>query len=204
MRKYIKFFIVLFLISSGALICRGFVFAESGSENHVDHDEHEDHDEQGDHEKHDEHDEHEEHEEHNEHEEQGDHGEHEDHEEESPFGAGKAILEVKDNGRLFKLSHIAIETLSIESTVVSNVSTGKSIELPTSSLVYYQEKIGVFKKRESWFELVEVKVITKGKFTSIVKIYDVKKTWEIVSKGAALLRIAHLQASGQGGSGHAH
>lgn len=127
---------------------------------------------------------------------------HDDHGEEK-FGKGKAILEVKKEGKLFKLAAGAIKTLKIESIKLDS-DTNNTYEVPASSVVDFQDEIGVYKRKGNWFELVDIKIINMGKYSSRIQSKNLSKGDEIISKGVALLRVAHLEASGQGGKGHVH
>ena len=130
------------------------------------------------------------------------HGEHDDHAD-SKFGEGKAITEVKGEGKRFKLADTAIKTLGLKSIKLEPWKNGV-FEVPTSSVVDFQDEIGIFKRQGDWFELVEVSVVQRGKFGAKIKTNKLVAGDEIVNEGVALLRIAHLEASGQGGQGHVH
>lgn len=127
------------------------------------------------------------------------HGEHES----AKFGKGKAILEVKNDGRYFRLAETAIKTLGLKSVKIKS-NGGGSFEVPSSSVVDFQDEIGIFKRKGDWFELVEIKIVERGKFAAKVTAKELSSGDEIVNEGVALLRVAHLEATGQGGQGHVH
>jgi len=140
-------------------------------------------------------------------------GNHEDHDEEDEeshedhgrvfFGEGKAMVEVKEEGKHFRLSKGAINTIKLQSIKLDSPSKG-IFEVPASSIVDFQDKIGIYKQNGDWFELVEVSLIQRDKHSAQINSNGISVSDYIVNRGAALLRIAHLQASGPGGQGHAH
>lgn len=135
-------------------------------------------------------------------EEEGGHADHDEHEV-SKFGAGKAILEVNGEGKRFRLAKGAIKTMELKSVKLESPSNGV-YEVPASSVVDFQDEIGVYKRNGDWFELVEIKVVQRGKYAAKIKTKELSAGDEIVNTGVALLRVAHLEASGQGGKGHVH
>ena len=144
------------------------------------------------------------------HEEQGDHKNSEEEHvhgeaehEESSFGEGKGILEVKKGGKKFKLAENVIKTLNIQSVKIGPLSEG-AIDVPATTVVDFQDEFGVYLQKGRWFELIEVKVLRRNKKTVTIVSKELAEADEIVNEGLALLRVAHLQASGQGGKGHAH
>lgn len=172
----------------------GSVFAVEGDDHHEDH-EHES-DQKSEHED----GEHEEHEEVG-HEDHGDHEEHGEHEE--AFGEGKAVTAVKGDGQFFKLSELALTTLEIKTGELDQIK-GNQFEIPSGALVRFQNERGVYRVSEGWFELVKVKVISEHKAGIVVESSKLAGSDKIAVGGVPLLRVAHLQASGQGGKGHAH
>ena len=112
------------------------------------------------------------------------------------FGKGKAIEEIKKDGNLFKLSKKSVSALGIQSIKVK-VKDNNIYEVPTSSIVYFQDQVGVYKATGRWFELYKVKIILKEKNLTKISAKGLSHGDEIVFKGVALLRIANLQASRQ-------
>lgn len=155
---------------------------ENKSSRHEDHEGHDDH-------------EHAEEEPHG-HSSHGDHGG-------SKFGKGKAIVEVQGEGKRFQLAKGAIKTMGLKSIKLDSSSQGV-YEVPASSVVDFQNEIGIYKRQGDWFELIDVKVVQRGKYAAKIKASDLSAGDEIVNGGVALLRVAHLEASGQGGQGHVH
>ena len=130
------------------------------------------------------------------------HSGHDDHG--SPkFGKGKAIVEVKNDGKHFKLALGAIKTLKLQTIKLDSPTKG-TFEIPASAVVDFQDELGVYRRNGDWFEMVEIKVVHRGKYSAKIKSAKLKKSNQIVSQGVPLLRVAHLEASGQGGQGHVH
>jgi hypothetical protein len=71
-------------------------------------------------------------------------------------------------------------------------------------VVDFQNKLGVYKRKGDWFEMVTIQVVHRGKYSAQIKSSKLFKSDQIVSHGVPLLRVAHLEASGQGGQGHVH
>lgn len=132
---------------------------------------------------------------------------HSDHKEQDhkneKFGEGKGIIEVKDGGKKFRLSKEAMKTLKLE-TVRLDASSKGVYEVPSKSVVSYQEHNGVYRRQGLWFEMITVEIIKRGKHESQIKSNQLLQDDLVVSEGVGLLRIAHLEASGQGGKGHVH
>ena len=128
------------------------------------------------------------------------HGEHGD----EGFGEGKAITEVRNEGESFKLADEAQSLLGLGyNTIKKSVSNNVYI-VPTKSIIYFNDEKGIFVKNNGWFKLVDVKLVKKDSKWSQVRSRDLSLGQKIVVSGTGLLRVAHLQASGQGGQGHAH
>lgn len=119
------------------------------------------------------------------------------------FGTGKAITEVFNEGEKFKLSADSEALLKIKTTPLSSRDSNSYV-VKNAAIVRYQGKIGVFIKRDGWFQLIELKTAKKVKATWIIKGTQFKSSDAVVIGGIPLLRVAHLQASGQGGQGHVH
>ncbi len=141
-----------------------------------------------------------------------DHGEEKDghgHEEESSkFGPGKAILGVKNEGQKFQLSPDSIQFLKIGFSKITRLPApgvaSQSFSIPSEALVSFQNKKGVFILEDGWIELVEVNVLRKDGSQTFVESKAIHNGDEVATKGVPFLRVAHLEASGQGGEGHAH
>lgn len=129
--------------------------------------------------------------------------EHEEHEGEK-FGPDKAILEVKKDGQQFKLSTAAEKTMGIKSQPPATTEQPYYYKVARSSLVEYQDKIGIYKEGHHWYELLEVTVVQTMDSEVVIYCKELKLSDKVAFLGVGLLRVAHLEASGQGGEGHAH
>lgn len=139
------------------------------------------------------------------------HGEHEDeHSDEhdeidgEKFGPDKAILEVKNQGQLFKLSITAEQVMEIKSLAVVATEKDGYFKVPQSSIVEYQDKVGVYRQQKQWYELLNVTITQANNNEVLIFSEALKTSDQVVVSGLGLLRVAHLEASGQGGKGHAH
>ncbi len=163
-------------------------------------------DEEHDHDEGEEHDDHDEDNEdkhgHDKHEKKGSHDHGDEHGEEA-FGEGKALTAVYNEGEKFKLSKESEKLLGIKTQPLESVS-GTVFRIPSEALVRYQGHLGVFVKQDEWFELIELKKVTHTKEYVAIESPKLRKGMQIAHSGVPLLRVAHLQASGQGGKGHAH
>lgn len=118
----------------------------------------------------------------------------------------KTILEIEKDGKKFKLSKKAIETLKVKYESCKTVGD-LELEVPKASLVRFERKMGVFLHVSDWFELIEVDLISQkdSQYTVKTKNFPINATaCEIVISGVPLLRVAQLEASGEGGQGHGH
>lgn len=120
------------------------------------------------------------------------------------FGEGKAIVEVQNEGESFKLAKEAQDLMGLKYSIVERGPTREGFAVPSEALVYFNDEKGVFVKNGQWFELVEVEIVRKGPSQTIVSSNHLSTGQKVVVAGTGLLRVAHLQASGQGGKGHAH
>ncbi len=140
------------------------------------------------------------------HEGHADHNEHSDHDDhgDEGFGEGKAIVDVKNEGESFKLADEAISLLGLEYGTIKKSVNKNVFIVPTKAIIYFKDEKGIFVKNSGWFKLVDVKLIKRNSNWSQVKSNSLSLREKIVVSGTGLLRVAHLQASGQGGQGHAH
>jgi len=140
------------------------------------------------------------------HDEHGDHGdehrgEHDEHGG-SKFGEGKTISDTREQDKAFQLSEKATSVLKIKTKFVRQ--SGRSLWIPEASFVEFQQHSAVYRLREGWYELVEVNPISRSGGGLLVSSKNLKKGQQVVISGVPLLHVAYLEASGQGGEGHAH
>lgn len=137
-----------------------------------------------------------------EHSEEGHGSEHE--EENSPnVGPEKAVTFASEKLGI-KLSDVATKNIGIE---VSKISQhGDYFSVPLSAFIFNKDKVGIYRKRDSLYKLIEVQLKKEGG-QSLIKPQnpsDLSPGEEIVINGVGLLRIAELQSFGASGHGHAH
>jgi|TARA_B100000749_G_scaffold280077_2_gene274683 hypothetical protein len=136
------------------------------------------------------------------HDDHGDEGGHDEHGA-SGIGPGKAIIEVANEGNRFKLSNESEDFLNIETTNIEPLGGGQ-YRIPKSIIVTYQDSKGIYIKSNGWFEIRNIKVLSTVNGHSIVSGNGIEANTLAASTGLGFLRAAHLQATGQGGKGHAH
>lgn len=103
----------------------------------------------------------------------------------------------------FEMSDKALKAFGVKTVLIEAPIKG-FFRLPLSSVLSYGEKKGVYKKLGKHFELIEVEVLMSSGGYIQFNSNQLKKSDVVVSHGVPLLRVAHLQATGQGGEGHAH
>lgn len=83
-------------------------------------------------------------------------------------------------------------------------SAGHEFLVPRQSLVFYEHAVGLYMKRDNWFNMLNVIVIKQKKNYIHIKAPLLRRRDFIVIKGVPLLRLAHLEAFGASGHGHGH
>jgi len=138
-------------------------------------------------------------------------GHEEGHEETSTkFGPGKAIIAVRNEGQSFQLSEESSRFLGLvfsRPTEIKNPQENKPqriFEIPLKALVSFQAEHGLFIREKAWIELIDVKVVKRFPDKIWVSGKELNSETEMAVQGTGFLRAAHLDASGQGGEGHAH
>lgn len=136
---------------------------------------------------------------HGDHEEKGSKEEEQDHgeeEEESTGGVGpNNAVTAADEHEGIKLSPKAMEFIGLKTEAYN----GQMI--PKASLVFYQDKVGIYRLRDGWFKLVPVTFSVSE--PSIPQSADLRPGDQIVVQGTGLLRVAELDAF-SGEVGHSH
>jgi hypothetical protein len=94
-----------------------------------------------------------------------------------------------------RLSEKALETLEVALAPVRSVD---GIEVPIAALVYYQDHVGVYRKRGDWFKLVDITILGKSEARASIRCAELKGGDEVAVKGAPLLRVAEMEAFGGG------
>lgn len=69
-------------------------------------------------------------------------------------------------------------------------------KIPKSAVVYYGDRIGVYRLRDGWFKLVEIQKISELNSETTIRSSDLKTGDQIVVEGVALLRVSDMDAFG--------
>jgi len=134
-----------------------------------------------------------------------DDGDHDGHDHNESSGTGKAVLKA-DEKKGIQLSEKALETIGIKVKILSRFRAGAAnrYNVPSASLVYYEDKSGIYIRRGPWFNLIDVKIIKKGRKITTIRTSGAAMGDLIVVHGSALMRLAQLEAFGASGHGHVH
>lgn len=115
-------------------------------------------------------------------------------EESAGFRAGPnmAVQEASlKNG--FRLATKALEVIGVKTTKLG----ARPYSINRKSLVYYGDKVGVYRLRDGWFKLIEVKVEKKSTSSQfIMDAQDLSPSDEVATDGVALLRVSEMDAFG--------
>lgn len=133
------------------------------------------------------------------------HGEGEEHGHEEEEGAGsigpgKAIEEASP-AKGFRLSAKALKTLELKTVTAGNP---QRLVVPKSGIVTFGADRGVYRLRDNFFKLVDIKVLEKRPTEWVVQASNLLTSDQIVVQGTGLLRVTDLEASGGGAGGHDH
>lgn len=102
----------------------------------------------------------------------------------------------------FEIKSEAAEFLKIKTQKIQK-ENGR-FKVPKESLVYFQSDIGVYVKGNGHFKMIEVTSYQlQGQF-AFIQSKELNDGDDVVVSGVSFVRIAHLEATGQGGQGHAH
>ena len=123
--------------------------------------------------------------------------EHGHDEEESTGGVGpNNAVTAADEHDGIKLSPKAIQFIGLQTTAYD----GQTI--PKLALVFYHDKIGVYRLREGWFKLLPV-TLNRQSESPLPQAEELRAGDHIVIQGTGLLRVAELDAfSTEVGHGH--
>lgn len=112
---------------------------------------------------------------------------------ESGFRAGPTMAvqgaNLKDG---IRLTEKAKEVIGIKT---EKLSAG-SFSAPKSALVYFGDKVGVYRFRDGWFKLIEIRVVSKKEESVSLTSTELKDGDQIVITGVALLRVSEMDAFG--------
>ncbi|MBX9767228.1 MAG: hypothetical protein K2X47_08155 [Bdellovibrionales bacterium] len=108
-------------------------------------------------------------------------------------GPTMAVLEATlDDG--FRLAEKAKKVIGV---VTRPIGT-KPYVIPRMALVFYGDRVGVYRLRQNWFKLVEVQTVSKTSDSVSVSSPDLKVDDQVAIEGVALLRVSELDAFGGG------
>lgn len=116
----------------------------------------------------------------------GEHGESEEEASLGGVGIGNAVTAADEHDGV-KLSPKAMETMGIKT------SPYEGCPVPDAALVFYQDKVGVYRLRDGWIKLIEIPHAGD----------DLNPGDQVVTQGAGLVRAAELDAF-SGEVGHSH
>lgn len=97
-------------------------------------------------------------------------------------------------GKGFQLSPQALKALEVKTQPVG--SKPARLELPVGALVYFQDRVGVFRLRNGWFKFVEVRLLERPASPAKVSSIELKAGDQVVTRGAALLRVMQMNLEG--------
>ncbi len=113
---------------------------------------------------------------------------HEAGETQAEIGPGKAV-EAYDEHDGLKLSEKAKINLGIKTIPAPS---SKTVRLKKESVVEIRDEAGIYILRSNWFQFVAVTLSKTKGGEFLVETKELKPTDEIVVKGVALLRVAHI------------
>lgn len=130
------------------------------------------------------------------------HGEEEaghDHGSSKAIGKGKAI-ELVDEEKGFKLSKEAIKTLKLKLESFNS----NQINITKNTLVSSKNTKGIYRYREGFFKLINIKIIKETKKGYTIEIKGMNFGDQFVVKGTGLLRVSDIYSTDKAEYGHSH
>jgi hypothetical protein len=119
-----------------------------------------------------------------------------DDEKNESIGKGKAISEIRKDGAEFKLSKECIKTLGFIFTTISLNQNSGSLLIRKKSLVKFRDQKGIYIRRDGWFMLVKVIILSEKDSKYLVKPKGRLENDELVENNIGLMRVTHLHAMG--------
>lgn len=92
----------------------------------------------------------------------------------------------------FKLAEKAKEVIGVKTKTVG----AKPYTIPVEALVYYGDKLGVYRLRNGWFKLIEIQKISKNNKTISLSSSELTEQDQVAITGVALLRVSEMDAFG--------
>lgn len=126
-----------------------------------------------------------------------DHGHNHDHEEESTGGVGHDnAVTAADEDKGIQLAPKAVQAIGILTSQISGT------KVPESALVFYQNKVGVYRLRDGWYRLIPLNRVVDGSGYALPRAAFLPGD-RLVIAGVALLRVSELDAFSEE-TGHDH
>ena len=114
-------------------------------------------------------------------------------------GAGMAVL-MASRERGIMLSPRALETIGAEFRPSAGLRAREAVyRIPDQAIVEHMGETELFIRRGNWILPVAARRVRGGAQSALVRNDD-----EIAIEGAALLRLAYIEAFGASGTGHGH
>lgn len=107
---------------------------------------------------------------------------------------GKAVFEISSELGM-RIADKALKNIEVKTV---EIDTTSDHSVPLSSLVHFQDQVGVYQLRQGWFKLINIQIIKKYGLQAIIRSSELKAKDEIVVSGAELLRVAEMDAFGSG------
>lgn len=107
---------------------------------------------------------------------------------------GKAVYETSTELGM-KLTDKALVNIEVKTM---GLISDREAKVPSESLVYFQDYVGVYRLRDGWWKLIKVSIKSKALNFSVIQSNDLKAQDQIVVHGADLMRVSELDAFGAG------
>lgn len=115
-------------------------------------------------------------------------------------GPNKAVLEASEEHGL-KLSDKALRRLGVKTTRLSGAGP---FRLPAAALVVSREEASIYRLSDGWYKHLDVEIVSKDRGTVLVRAKNLKAGDQVVTAGAALLRVAEMDVFGGEEEGDEH
>jgi hypothetical protein len=105
---------------------------------------------------------------------------------------GKAVNEISPELG-FRLTEAARKNVGLQIQALKGTGPWG---VPASAIVHYQDHVGVYRERDGWFKLVEVKVVSESGKQRVISSTELLNADAVVTADAGLLRVAEMDAFG--------
>ena len=93
-----------------------------------------------------------------------------------------------------RLTEPALRTLEVKTEPIG--APRERLQLPAGALIYSQDRVGVYRLREGWFKFIKVVLLGRPAARATVRAAELKAGDRVVTRGAALLRVAQMDIEG--------